>query len=84
MDGNALIACFDIGVNEELVNVMVINLDALDAYNQKLVKEIAVRGIAVKGLSGTNAYLYLESMPGMIYHNTWRRAYGQSKNRNNS
>jgi len=37
-------------------------LDALDAYNRKLVKKIAVRGISVKGLSGTNAYLYLESI----------------------
>jgi type III restriction enzyme len=37
-------------------------LDALDAYTQKLVKKIAVRGISVKGLSGTNAYLYLESI----------------------
>lgn len=37
-------------------------LDALDAYNQKLVKKIAVRGISVNGLSGTNAYLYLESI----------------------
>jgi len=37
-------------------------LDALDAYNQKLVKKISVRGISVKGLSGTNAYLYLESI----------------------
>lgn len=37
-------------------------LDALDAYNQKLVKKIAVRGISVKGLSGTNAYLYMESI----------------------
>jgi type III restriction enzyme len=37
-------------------------LDALDAYNQKLVKKIAVRGIAVKGLTGTNAYLYLASI----------------------
>ena len=34
-------------------------LDALDAYNQKLVKKIAVRGITVKGQAGTNAYLYL-------------------------
>ncbi len=34
-------------------------LDALDAYNQKLVKKIAVRGITVKGLTGTNAYLYV-------------------------
>ena len=37
-------------------------LDALDAYNQKLVKKIAVRGISVKGLAGTNAYLYLEAI----------------------
>jgi type III restriction enzyme len=35
-------------------------LDALDAYNQKLVKKIAVRGITVKGLAGSTAYLYLE------------------------
>ncbi len=37
-------------------------LDALDAYNQKLVKKIAVRGITMKGLAGTNAFLYLESI----------------------
>lgn len=37
-------------------------LDALDAYNQKLVKKIAVRGIQTRGLAGTNAYLYLESI----------------------
>lgn len=37
-------------------------LDALDAYQQKLVKKISVRGITVKGLSGTNAYLYLQSI----------------------
>lgn len=34
-------------------------LDALDAYNQKLVKKIQVRGISLKNLTGTNAYLYL-------------------------
>lgn len=37
-------------------------LDALDAYNQKLVKKVAVRGIAVKGLAGTAGYLYLQSI----------------------
>jgi type III restriction enzyme len=37
-------------------------LDALDAYNQKLVKKIAVRGIAVRGLAGTAGYLYLQSI----------------------
>ena len=37
-------------------------LDALDAYNQKLVKKIRVHGIAQKGLTGINSYLYLESI----------------------
>ncbi len=37
-------------------------LDALDAYNQKLVKKIAVRGITVRGLSGSTAYLYLDAI----------------------
>ncbi|MCW5715746.1 MAG: DEAD/DEAH box helicase family protein [Bauldia sp.] len=37
-------------------------MDALDAYNQKLVKKIAVRGIQTRGLAGTNAYLYLEGI----------------------
>jgi len=37
-------------------------LDALDAYNQKLVKKISVRGIALRGLAGTAGYLYLQSI----------------------
>lgn len=37
-------------------------LDALEAYNQKLVKKIAVRGITVKGLAGSTAYLYLDAI----------------------
>jgi restriction endonuclease len=37
-------------------------LDALDAFNQKLVKKIAVRGITVKGLAGSTAYLYLDAI----------------------
>lgn len=40
----------------------VYRLDALDAYNKKLVKKIAVRGISIKGLTGSNAYLYLQSI----------------------
>lgn len=40
----------------------VYRLDAVDAYNQKLVKRIAVRGITVKALAGTTAYLYLDSI----------------------
>ncbi|MDA9989493.1 DEAD/DEAH box helicase family protein [Paracoccaceae bacterium] len=37
-------------------------LDAVDAFSQKLVKKIEVRGIQAKGLTGTNAYLYLENI----------------------
>lgn len=37
-------------------------LDALDAYSKKLVKKIAVRGIAVKGLAGSTAYLYVDGL----------------------
>ena len=37
-------------------------LDAVDAYNRKLVKKIAVRGISVKGLAGTNPYVFIESI----------------------
>ena len=41
---------------------LVHRLDALDAYNQKLVKKISVKGIEVKGLSGAHEYLYLENI----------------------
>jgi len=37
-------------------------LDALDAYNNKLVKKIAVRGISVRNLPGTSDYLYAEQI----------------------
>lgn len=38
----------------------IFRLDALDAYNKKLVKKIQVKGINLKGSSGTTGYLYLE------------------------
>ncbi|WP_030014522.1 type III restriction-modification system endonuclease [Curtobacterium sp. S6] len=37
-------------------------LDAVDAYNQKLVKKIAVRGITVNHLAGSTAYLYVDGL----------------------
>jgi type III restriction enzyme len=40
----------------------VYRLDALDAYNKRLVKKIQVKGINLKGLTGTDAYLYLEGI----------------------
>ena len=43
-------------------NNLVYVLDALDAYNQKLVKKIEVKGFQVKNLRGTNGYLYLQKI----------------------
>lgn len=40
----------------------VYRLDALDAYNKKLVKKISVKGISAKGTTGTDSYLYLEGI----------------------
>ena len=37
-------------------------LDALDAYNKRLVKKIQVKGINLKGSTGTSGYLYLENI----------------------
>lgn len=37
-------------------------LDALDAYNKRLVKKIEVKGFEVKNLCGTDRYLYLENI----------------------
>jgi type III restriction enzyme len=40
----------------------VFRLDALDAYNRKLVKKIQVKGISLKGFTGTTGYLYLQEI----------------------
>lgn len=40
----------------------VFRLDALDAYNRRLVKKIQVKGISLKGSTGTSGYLYLEQI----------------------
>jgi len=40
----------------------VYRLDALDAYNKKLVKRIQVKGVNMVGSTGTNGYLYLEGI----------------------
>lgn len=37
-------------------------LDALDAFNKKLVKRIEVKGFEIKNLRGTDSYLYLEQI----------------------
>ena len=37
-------------------------LDALDAYNKRLVKKIQVKGVSLKSSTGTSGYLYLEQI----------------------
>lgn len=58
---NALIV-LRYSATHKVEHTQVHRLDALDAYNQKLVKKIAVRGITVKGLAGSTAYLYLDAI----------------------
>jgi len=41
---------------------LIYRLDALEAYNKRLVKKIAVKGISVTGSTGTEGYLYLEGL----------------------
>lgn len=41
---------------------MVYRLDAMEAYNKRLVKKISVKGISQSGSTATESYLYLESV----------------------
>jgi len=41
---------------------MVYRLDALEAYNKRLVKKIAVKGISVSGGTATEGYVYVQSI----------------------
>lgn len=41
---------------------MVYRLDAMEAYNKKLVKKIAVKGIQETGTNATDSYVYLEGI----------------------
>jgi len=41
---------------------MVYRLDAMEAYNKKLVKKIAVKGISESGSTATDGYVYLEKL----------------------
>lgn len=41
---------------------MIYRLDAMEAYNKRLVKKIAVKGISETGSTATESYVYLESI----------------------
>jgi len=47
---------------------MVYRLDAVDAFNKKLVKQISVKGINIKGTTATHSYLYLEGIDISKHH----------------
>ena len=46
---------------DDIYNMM-FRLDAIDAYNQKLVKKIEVKGVRQVGSTATNGYVYLEKI----------------------
>ncbi|MDD3852374.1 MAG: DEAD/DEAH box helicase family protein [Syntrophomonadaceae bacterium] len=41
---------------------MIYRLDALEAYNKRLVKKIAVKGISVSGSTATDGYIYVQNI----------------------
>lgn len=41
---------------------LVYRLDAVEAYNKKLVKKIAVKGVTIQGSDATNGYIYLQNI----------------------
>jgi len=60
-DFNSLFTLRYSATHKEIYN-MVYRLDAIDAFNKKLVKQINVKGIDIKGTTATHSYLYLEGI----------------------
>lgn len=58
---NPLFTLLYSATHREVMN-MVYRLDAIDAYNQKLVKKIEVKGIRQVGSTATNGYVYLNEI----------------------
>lgn len=54
--------CLNYSATHKQHHDLVYVLDALDAYNKKLVKRIEVKGFSVKNLHGTDSYLFLEQI----------------------
>jgi len=57
----------------------VYRLDAMDAYNKKLVKKISVKGIAIKGTTATDGYLFLEGIDVSSKHHPLARLEFEKK-----
>jgi type III restriction enzyme len=54
--------CLNYSATHKEQHNLVYVLDALDAYNEKLVKKIQVKGFEVKNFRGTEKYLYLDDI----------------------
>ena len=54
--------CLNYSATHKQHHTLVYVLDALDAFNKRLVKQIEVKGFDIKNLRGTDSYLYLESI----------------------
>ena len=54
--------CLNYSATHRVRHNMVYVLDALDAYNQRLVKRIEVKGFELKNIQGTHGYLYLRDI----------------------
>lgn len=54
--------CLNYSATHKNHHNLVYALDAVDAYNQRLVKKIEVKGFQVKNFRGTDKYLYLEDI----------------------
>ena len=54
--------CLNYSATHRVQHNMVYELDALDAYNQRLVKRIEVKGFELKNMRGTDGYLYLQDI----------------------
>lgn len=54
--------CLNYSATHAIQHNLIYVLDALDAYNQRLVKKIQVKGFEVKNFRGTDHYLYLDSI----------------------
>lgn len=54
--------CLNYSATHKQHHNLIYVLDALDAYNKRLVKRIEVKGFDVKNLRGTDGYLFLESI----------------------
>ena len=56
------IACLNYSATHKVTHDAVYVLDALDAFNQRLVKRIEVKGFELKNMRGTDGYLYLQDI----------------------